>query len=266
MIKTDQKSLKYLLEQRLNTPIHQPWLPKLLEFDYKIQYRQGKDNVAVDALSRVEGAEILHMAMSVLECDLMKEIQEGYTTDNELKQIIEKLKIDPKAKRFYSWVQSVLRRKSKIVVLTIDELREKILQWLHGSGVGGHSSREATMQRVKGLFYWKWLSKQVQAYIRKCGVCQKCKYDTSASPGLLQPLPIPERIWTDISMDFIDGLPLSFGKSVIFVIVERLSKAAHFMCLSHPYTALTVAQAFLDNIFRLHGLPRTIVSDSDVVF
>lgn len=152
------------------------------------------------------------------------------------------------------------------MVLTIDELREKILQWLHGSGVGGHSSREGTMQRVKGLFYWKWLSKQVQAYIRKCGVCQTCKYDTSSSPGLLQPLPIPERIWTDISMDFIDGLPLSFGKSMIFVIVERLSKAAHFMCLSHPYTALTVAQAFLDNIFRLHGLPRTIVSDSDVVF
>lgn len=70
VIKTDQKSLKFLLDQRLNTPIQQQWLPKLLEFDYEIQYRQGKDNVAADALSRVEGAEVLHMAMSVLDFDL----------------------------------------------------------------------------------------------------------------------------------------------------------------------------------------------------
>lgn len=74
VIKTDQKSLKYLLEQRLNTPIQQQWLPKLLEFDYEIQYRKGKDNVAADALSRVEVAEVLHMVMPVLDCDLIKEI------------------------------------------------------------------------------------------------------------------------------------------------------------------------------------------------
>lgn len=60
MIKTDQRSLKYLLEQRLNTPIQQQWLPKLLEFDYEIQYKEGKENLVADALSRVEGSEILH--------------------------------------------------------------------------------------------------------------------------------------------------------------------------------------------------------------
>lgn len=266
VIKTDQKSLKYLLEQRLNTPIQQQWLPKLLEFDYEIQYRQGKDNVAADALSRVEGAEVLHMSMSVSDCDLMKEIKEGYNQDDEMKQIIEKLKKEPGGKKHYSWVQNILRRKSKIAVPANRELRNKILDWLHSSGVGGHSGRDATMQRVKGLFYWKGLSKDIHAFIRQCGVCQTCKYDNAASPGLIQPLPIPESIWTDISMDFIDGLPLSFGKSVIFVVVDRLSKAAHFMTLAHPYTALTVAQAFLDTVFRLHGLPRTIVSDRDAVF
>lgn len=138
------------------------------------------------------------MAMSVLECDLMKEIQEGYTQDNIVKQIIEKLKIEPKAKRFYSWAQNVLRHKSKIVVPAITELREKILQWLHSSGVGDHAGRDATLQKVKGLFYWKGLSTDVQAFIRKCGVCQTCKYENAASPRLLQPLPIPESIWTYI--------------------------------------------------------------------
>lgn len=102
IIKKDQRSLKYLLEQRLNTPIQQQWLPKLLEFDYEIQYKEGKDNVVADALSRVEGAEILHMAMTVLECDLLKQIQEEYEKDVIVKGIIDELKKNPTSKKHYS--------------------------------------------------------------------------------------------------------------------------------------------------------------------
>lgn len=72
VIKMDQRSLKYLLEQRLNTPVQQQWLPKLLEFDYEIQYKQGKENLVADALSRMEGSEVLHMALSLVECYLLK--------------------------------------------------------------------------------------------------------------------------------------------------------------------------------------------------
>ena len=67
-------------------------------------------------------------------------------------------------------------------------------------------------------------------------------------------------------MDFIEGLPSSFGKQVIFIVVDRLSKEAHFMALSHPYTAADKAQCFLDHVFKLHGFPDTITSDRDPVF
>lgn len=132
--KTDQRSLKYLLEQRLNTPIQQQWLPKLLEFDYEIQYKQGKDSVAADALSRVEGSEVLHMAMTVLECDLMQKIKEAYVTDGAVKQIIDELRDKPNGRKHFSWTQGVLRRKSKIVVPAVTELKDLILEWLHSSG------------------------------------------------------------------------------------------------------------------------------------
>ena len=102
--------------------------------------------------------------------------------------------------------------------------------------------------------------------VRECDVCQKNKPDLAAYPGLLQPLPLPTTIWSHISMDFIESLPKSQGKTVILVVVDRLSKYAHFLPLSHPFTAIDVAQQFLNNIYKLHGLPNTIVSDRDKVF
>lgn len=147
-----------------------------------------------------------------------------------------------------------------------DALKQDLLHHFHATSQGGHSGIQATTKRLCAQLYWKKMRKDVKIFVRHCVVCQRFKPELVRPPGLLQPLPIPEHIWSDISMDFIDGLPLSKGKSVILVVVNRLSKYSHFIPLSHPYTALTVAQAFLDNIYKLHGLPKVIVSDRDVVF
>jgi transposase InsO family protein len=110
------------------------------------------------------------------------------------------------------------------------------------------------------------MKQQIIDFVKNCHVCQKNKYDNIPYPGLLQPLPLPEMAWTHISMDFIEGLPKSQNKDVILVAVDRLSKYAHFIALSHPYNAAEVAQLFLDNIFKLHGLPKVILTDRDPIF
>lgn len=78
-------------------------------------------------------------------------------------------------------------------------------------------------------------------------------------------LPIPNKVWQDISRDFIEGLPKAAGKEVILVVVDRLSKVAHFIALKYAYTTLDVAQVFMEQVFELHGMPKSIVSDRDVV-
>jgi transposase InsO family protein len=132
--------------------------------------------------------------------------------------------------------------------------------------MGGHSGDDATYQRIKRLFAWKGLKAQVKDFIRQCDVCQHAKHSHSPPAGLLQPLPIPSGPWREITMDFIDGLPMSEGYNTILVVVDRFTKFAHFLPLRHPYTAQTVARVFIDSIVKLHGMPRAIVSDRDKIF
>jgi len=106
----------------------------------------------------------------------------------------------------------------------------------------------------------------IKKFVHECTICQFNKHETVPSLGLLQPLPIPSRIWFDMSMDYIEGLPLSHGFSMILVVIDRLTKYRHFLSMAHLYMVATVAQVFLDNVLKLHGLPSTIVSDRDWVF
>jgi len=119
---------------------------------------------------------------------------------------------------------------------------------------------------VKQLFAWPQLKDSVQKYIAACQVCHQAKAELVKSPGLLQPLPVPTEAWSVISMDFIEGLPLSQNKSVILVVIDKFSKYAHFIPMAHPFSALQVAQVYLNQVYRLHGLPTTIISNRDRIF
>ncbi|PHT37368.1 hypothetical protein CQW23_25068 [Capsicum baccatum] len=111
---------------------------------------------------------------------------------------------------------------------------------------------DSTIKRLQYLFYWKDLIHDTRNFVNRCDIFHRLKYDMAASPGLVQPLPVPDGVWIDIYLDFVEGLPKSKGKEVILVVVDRLSKYVHFLPLAHPYIAQSVAQCFLDNIFKLH--------------
>ncbi|RVW67435.1 Retrovirus-related Pol polyprotein from transposon 17.6 [Vitis vinifera] len=216
-IPTDQRSLKYFLEQRVATSEQQKWVAKLLGYDYEIIYRPGKE---IQQLMHCLAAPIALSSTQYL---------------------------------FH-----------KVVVPTA--LRGQLLQEFHDSKMAGHSGVLRTFKRLAQQFYWPSMYKNIQDYIQQCATCQKTKSETLAPAGLLQPLPIPCLVWDDISLDFIDGLPSSQGKDSIMVVVDRLSKYAHFIALSHPFSAKMIAEKFVENIIKLHGMPKSIISDRDPIF
>jgi hypothetical protein len=110
------------------------------------------------------------------------------------------------------------------------------------------------------------MKQDIHNFVAECDVCQCNKGEIVKSLGTLQLLPIPPAIWKDISMDIIIGLPKSGNKSVIMVVVDLLSKYAHFYSLQHPFTTSTTTQIFMDQVFKLHGMPHSIVSDREPTF
>lgn len=114
--------------------------------------------------------------------------------------------------------------------------------------------------------YWPKMRNDIQKFVEECVICQQAKHLNSLPAGLLQPLPIPTQVWEDISMDFITGLPMSFGCIVIIVVVDRLTKYAHFMPLKTEYTSKSVAKTFINTVVKLHGMPKSIVSNIDRIF
>jgi hypothetical protein len=129
-----------------------------------------------------------------------------------------------------------------------------------------HESVQCTLQHFHQDFHTPKDRAIIQDSIRTCAICQRCKTDHLHSEGLLMPLLVPTQIWSDITMDFVEGLPKVGGKSVILTVVGCISKYAHIILLAHPYTVESVAQVFFSKIVRLHGILTSIVSDYDPVF
>ena len=160
----------------------------------------------------------------------------------------------------------MLKFKDKLYVGSTSNIRSKVIKALHDSTVGGHSSQRGCLHRIQTLFYWPRIKQDVVTFVRSCDVCQRSKHENVPYPGLLQPIPVPQQAWSHISMDFIEQLPVSHGFDTILVVVDRLTKFSHFIRLTHPFSAQQIAQVFLDQVYRLHGLPESVIFDRDRIF
>ncbi|KAL4336182.1 hypothetical protein GQ457_07G005600 [Hibiscus cannabinus] len=163
--------------------------------------------------------------------------------------------------------EGVLCFKDRIVVPNDSELRRTILTEAHSSPFAMHPSSTKMYRDLKGEYYWAGLKKDVAEFVSKCMVCQRVKVEHQFPSGLLQPLRIPEWKWERITMDFVTGLPMTPSKKdSVWVIVDRFTKCAHFLPIHTTYTYDKLAELYIREIVRLHGVPKSIVSDRDPKF
>ncbi|KAA0047602.1 ty3-gypsy retrotransposon protein [Cucumis melo var. makuwa] len=228
---SESKALRHILEHRELIPRVQKWLIKLMGFDFEIFYKVGPENKAADALSHISIEDQLHVISipSILDIAVVeKEVQE----DAKLRAIFEKLLVDPDCIFRYTVRQGRLFVKGKLVLPRTSSLIPTILHTFYDSIIKGHSGQLHTYKRIATELFWEGMKNDIKLYLEQCHACQQNKIQALSPAGLLQPLPIPNRIWEDISMDFVEGLPHSQGFDIVLVVVDRLSKYAHFIALS----------------------------------
>jgi hypothetical protein len=267
VIQTDHKSLKELLTQVIQTPEQQFYLSKLLGYHYDIQYKPGSNNTVADALSRsLDPSDASIMALSVPQFVFLNELKQDLEADNKFQELRSRIKNDPAGHPGYAEKNGLILYQGRIWISPMSRFKSLLLKEFHETPIGGHAGIIKTLKRLASNFYWSDMRKEVKQFIASCVICQQTKYSTMKPGGLLQPLPIPSNVWEDISMDFVTGLPQSNGYSVILVVVDRFSKAIHLGALPAQFTAYKVAELFINMVCKIHGLPRSIVTDRYPIF
>jgi hypothetical protein len=160
----------------------------------------------------------------------------------------------------YMIQDGLLFRGNQLCILKCS-MRENLLKEKHNRGLAGHFGHEKMFSKLNGSYYWPRTRTDVKNFLDRCRICQHTK-GKRHNAGLYRPLPIPERPWDAMSMDFILGLPrIKRGYDSLFVVVDKFSKMAHFIPCQKTSDATHIANLFFKEVVRLHGFPRSIISD-----
>ncbi|KAJ4795897.1 polyprotein [Rhynchospora pubera] len=268
VIRTDHRSLHHMLQQTVQTPEQQQFCSKLVGYDFSIEYKPGASNAAADALSRVHESapRPVFMSLSRPLCSALDSLQIELLSDKHTKHIIDGILTTPSSWADWTFSGGLLGYKGRLYLPSSSPLIPTLLFDYHASLLGGHSGVQRTFQRLATHFMWKGMHKSVETFVQACDICQKCKPTNHSPYGLLQPIAVPDELWADLSMDFVTHLPSSGGYTAILVVVDRFSKGIHLAPLPPHYTATKVAQVFWEIVGKLHGMPKSIISDRDPIF
>ena len=261
------------------------WLELVKDYECEIKYQPGKANVVADALSRKaylsrltrqkelieelckEQIEVLPGRIARLEVQstLLEEVKVKQVADEWCQKIVQQVR-EGKVTEFHLQ-DGVLYFRNRLCIPQNDELKKRILSEAHDTPYTAHPGATKMYQDVKKGYWWPGMKKDIAEFVAKCLTCQQVKAEHQRPSGLLHPLSIPEWKWESISMDFITGLPrVQKGYNAIWVIVDRLTKSAHFLPVKESTTSDQLAQIYVKEVVRLHGVPKTIVSDRDSRF
>ncbi|KAG1952394.1 retrotransposable element [Pimephales promelas] len=244
---TDHRNLEYIRSAKRLNARQARWALFFDRFDFSISFRPGSKNLKPDALSR------------------QFDSSEGASTDERVLPPrcvvgVAVWGVEQAVKRALSHITRVPRSPEGTLYVP-EAARLTVLRWGHSSKLVAHPGVRGTLSVIRQRFWWPTRERDIRRFVAACSICAQTKSSNKPPAGLLRPLPIPSRPWSHIALDFVTGLPRSAGNTVILTVVDRFSKAAHFIRLPKLPSAQETAQIMVDHVFKIHGLPSDIVSD-----
>ncbi|GJT00092.1 putative reverse transcriptase domain-containing protein [Tanacetum coccineum] len=266
---TDHKSLQYILDQKELNMRQRRWIELLSDYDCEIRYHPGKGNVVADALSRKEREKPIRVRALVMTVypDLSKRILKAQTEAMK-NENVKAENLGRLLKPIFEIRSDGIRYFDKRIWLPLfGGLRDLIMHESHKTKYSIHPGSSKMYQDLKKLYWWPNMKAEIATYVSKCLTCAKVKAEHQKPSGLLQQPEIPEWKWEKITMDFVSGLPRTpNGYDTIWVIVDRLTKSAHFLPMKKTDSMEKLTQLYLKEIVCRHGVPLSIISDRDSRF
>ena len=297
---TNHLNLKYFMTTKELTRRQARWAEKLSEYNFKIIYQPGKQNLKADALTRMPNAKPVEATddrklyqnqvllpeskfdLQPIEVDAEPEADEDLA--EEVVSIQDQIVAGNRTDQLCTEIRTALEQNRRTCQgIGLDNCRvlngvlwkddrlwvpnsmvTQLIREAHDLPASGHPGMNRTLDLLRRSYCWPKMRTTIKRYIRNCYVCRRSKAPRDRINGLLKPLPIPEQRWLDISMDFVTGVPQSDGNNAILTVIDRLSKERHYIpCWSGDGGTSTeqTVKLLLLWVFRTHGLPRSIVSD-----
>ena len=263
------------------------------DYDCTIEYHPRKANVVADALSWRPESSLSHMRSGylpllvdlralwmILEVEdsgallatfhvrplLVDQILVGQSQDPQMIKLKEEIEKRKKAE-FQIRDDGMIMKGQRMCVPEYGELKRDIMEESHSSAYAMHPGSTKMYKTLKEHYWWNGMKKEIASFVSRCLTCQQVKAEHQKPAGKIQLLPILVWKWEKITMDFVTGLPWTQRQhDAIWVIVDRLTKSAHFLPINVEDSLEKLAQLYVDEIVRLHGVPVSIVSDRDPKF
>ncbi|KAK1422572.1 hypothetical protein QVD17_17855 [Tagetes erecta] len=267
-IYTDHKSLKYFFDQKELNMRQRRWLELVKDYDCEILYHPGKANVVADALSRKETIAPIKVKpyKLIVSSDLFDQIKvaqvEALKEEN-----LKRERIIGQVHQLEENDKGIKVRCGRIWIPWTCKIKTIILDEAHKSKYSIHPGAIKMYNDLKKEYWWPGMKRDIVKYVERCLTCLQVKAEHQKPYGKMQPLEIPLWKWEHITMDLVTKLPKTAkGYDAIWVVVDRLTKSAHFIPIRESYSSERMAEVYVSEIVSSHGVPVSIVSDRDTRF